>query len=198
MFNLKFEPMKKALYIIPVLGMFLSLACVEEKANNTTVQPESSNSLILGEEEIAVDSVEAYVWFEDQIKQNVLTMKIYCTSQYPIYDSSLLDPNHYVRVVVQSIAEKGLYKKFGVGKSFVNDIRFELPTRGGGDDPNNGSSIKISSIDLKKRLVSCEVNFFEYVVLPFEQQIARHMQSSSKIINRPMVFKGENIPFVMK
>lgn len=190
--------MRKSLFIVPLFALVLGFSCGEATENTPIEQPKSSYSLLLGDDEIAVDSVQAYVWLEDQLKQNVLTMKIYCTSEYPIYDSSILTPNHYVRVVVQSPAEKGLYTKFREGKSFINDIRFELPTRGGGDNPNNGSSIRITSIDLKKRVVSCEVKFFEYVVLPIEQEIARHMQGSSKIKNRPMVFKGEHIPFALK
>lgn len=190
--------MKKIQLIIPILSLVLSVACGEAPKKKTSEQPKSSYSLLLGDEEIAVDSVQAYVWYEDQLKQDVLTMKIYCTSEYPIYDSSILTSNHYVRVVVQAPAEQGLYTKFGEGKSFINDIRFELPTVGGSFDPLNGRSINIKSVDMNQLLVSCEVNFFEYLVLPIEEKIARSMQRSSKNDNRSMVFKGENIPFVLK
>ena len=190
--------MKKSQVIMPILSLFLSMSCGESPKSTPSDQPESSYSLLLGEEEIAVDSVQAYVWYEDQLKQHVLTMKIYCTSEYPIYDSAILTSNHYVHVVVQAPAEQGLYTKFGEGKSFINDIRFELPTVGGSFDPVNGRSINIKSVDMKQLMVSCEVNFFEYLVLPIEEQIARSMQRSSENVNRAMIFKGENIPFTMK
>ena len=155
-------------------------------------KPQPEYSLMLGDTPIAVDSISANVWFEDQLNGNVLTLKVYCTSEYPVFDSTVLIPNHYVRFVIQSKAEVGTYYLGENGDSWINSIRFELPTTGGSSLAKNdrAQNIRITAVDLKNQLISCEVVGKEYLIIPFQDQLSRN---HGKL--RPVTFKATNLPF---
>jgi hypothetical protein len=177
--------LRKLVYLIA--ASFGCLGCFNGETTNNEKKNEKF-SLTIADKEIAIDSIHAKVWYEDQLNKNMLTLKIYCTSSYPIKDKSVIGKNGYMRISAQAIAEPGTHFIKETGTSWNNHLIYEFPhTSIFSNEKSN--SIYIPVIDFRLKRLTCKVNLLEYV--PIKDRIA------GKKGERKVVFYGENIPFTI-
>lgn len=150
-------------------------------------------SLSLADSLITVDSVKAFIWYEDQLKKDIVTIKIYCTSGYPKVDCIEFNDLKYLCIYAQSVFQVGAHYKADNKSDWLNRIRYEFKTEHSfsfsGSGVNDDVYIKINSIDKKNNLISFNVKLLEYI--PINEFIENY-----KIQRRSVVFKGENIPYI--
>jgi hypothetical protein len=182
-------PLKQTNYTYPIFYFLIGLlymSCTNDPARSSKAAGHKY-TFTLGEDILKVDSVHANVWFEEELDKNMLTLKIYITSSYPLEDKSVIRENGFMRISAQSIAEPGTHFIKDTGTSWNNDLAYEFPLSSTKPERSLTNSIYIPEIDFDKKRLTCKVNISEYLSL---QEIM-----AGKKGTRLLVFYGESIPF---
>lgn len=178
--------------ILTILGAAVILiACGATTAtvdNSVVSSPEYS--LKLGDSSITVDSVSTLLWYNDELKKDIITCQVYCTSGYPITDEFILKDNKITCINIQAVAETGKHVIQHENDDWINLINYQFSNTTSllGHDPEGKKHwININSIDKEKGLVSIELHAEEYISLK--------QRMEKKTETREVVFVGNNIPF---
>lgn len=120
-------------------------------------------------------------------KGDLLTLKVYSASEYPIKDEEIIKVNDWMCIVAQCDAEKGRHYLGKSGGDWINELHYEFPKSSISGGSGIKSSITITAVDLENDLVSCSFKLGEYI--NFKDALKGEKAKKS------VLFKGKNIPF---
>jgi hypothetical protein len=183
------EQINLSMLITLALLTFGILSCGTENNSSQIEVPSQEMSLKVGEEPIAVDSLSASLG-----TNNIVTIKIYCTSSYPIPDSSLAEKNELMFIKLRTSLSLG--KQLMPSSADYETMYMGYELKNG--TYNIGSSmsyskqnihwIEINSLDKENQLFSFEMHTMEFITT-MDVVLGKKAEKT-------VVFKGSNIKYV--
>lgn len=186
-------PIFVSMKILALTALLLLLVGCSSLNENTEEDITHDYTLKIEDENIPIDSVNATVWFEKQMDKFILTLKIYCTSGYPLPAEEEFEETDLIIIHAQSIAEPGTHFIRNKGNSWLNEIYYTFSSKTSkksGSGKIKDRKIYIPEIDFDQRTISCKVVLGEFVSYP---KIRKGILPERKV-----VFEGQAIPFTLE
>lgn len=141
-----------------------------------------------------IDSIQAYLWYDEQIKDDVFHAKVYCTSSYPISENEFTINNEITYIFIRCVAKIGKHLIIEGELNWINLMQFNLSrqtTDCGSDKEGKKHAIQINAIDKVKKQVSFEFYMDEFNDLTIQEILAGVKKENP----RKIYFQGESISY---
>lgn len=174
-------------HIIFLLTLILISCGASDNVEDKAELPKTEYSLKLGDSIIQVDSVSAEVWYEEQVYKDIVTLKVYCFSGYPMDDETVLQKNKWMCIIAQCPAEKGSHYISSKGDEWVNALKYEFSHASVSAGRGVKKKITVTAIDQENDLISCQFKLGEYI------EFKKSLKGAKTDV--AVTFEGKNIPF---
>ena len=183
--------MRRVFIVISFYTLCLACGMSENSSPTEKFEVEPDYSLKLGGSLIDIDSTLAYVMYNEELGEDVITCKIYCTSGYPTKPKWNLNKKRIMYITAQAKLSTGKHLINKSGENWINLISYQcsnITVFNGNDYEGKKHWIFINSIDKDSQTISFEVHTVEYISL--EDKITGKTDNI-----RNVTFIGKRIPY---